>query len=131
MAGENGINGFAEDGAALLEDGVIHAPFDFEVHRGLGAVFVETDPEFEAIFVTVDGVAIRGEAWGVQVEAMDGIGKVGAGGAELIDLQVGGDEVPDRQGGFLADLILQLEALHLEAVLAHGNGYGVSAGSTG
>ena len=64
------------DSTALFQNSVIHPALDLKENGrlGIGVVGVESQPEFEAILVAVDGAPIDPKIVGVEVEVVDRVG---------------------------------------------------------
>ena len=84
---------FAADTAALLENDVVHPPFDLEKNGGVRAIFVVAEAEFVAVFIAVDRVLIEREFGGIEVQAVNRVGEVRQSCAKFINFEIRAHEI--------------------------------------
>ena len=74
MTGQEPTDGVAPHSAALLEDAIVHAPFELEIHRRIQPIIVITQTKLEAVFGAVDGVVMSAQIIGIEVKAVNRVG---------------------------------------------------------
>src|ERR1043166_2006527 len=119
MPAEQEGDAFLAHAAALLEDAIVHAPFDLEENRRIGVRAVVTQPQLVAVLVSVDRGPIEFQVVRVHIEAMDRIGIVGFADAVFVEVNVTANKITNEQGSLFGDEVLQLEALLLHPISSH------------
>ena len=119
MALEQRFDRVMADAAALLEDAIVHAPLDFEKHRGIRVQAIIPETQFEAVLVPIDRPPIESQVILIQVQAMDRIRVIRPPDAEFVHFQVAPDKIPHLKSGWFRDQVFQLEPLLLHSVSAH------------
>jgi hypothetical protein len=114
---------FPANGAALFENGIVLTPLDLKVDGGIGPVFVKAQAQFVPILIAVNRFPVEAKGIRIKVKTMNRIGKIRAGGPELVDLEIRADEVSHGASGFLTDHVLQFEPLQLQIVGTHVRSY--------
>jgi hypothetical protein len=76
MSAQQSRHSIFSHAAALFENTVVDATLDFKKDRRIGSVVVETEAQFEAIFVAVDCGPKGVEIGGVEIQAVDRVTEV-------------------------------------------------------
>lgn len=114
MSGDQFLDRFAMHDGAALRDDLIVATLHFQINWLPFAIVIIPDAQFETVPVSVHRVAIGIEVGRVEVDAMNGVRKVGLGCAEAVHIQIGFHKLPNLKRRMFGCQILVFESLTLE-----------------
>jgi len=114
------------DDSPFLGDDPVHPPLDLEIDGSLVRCFIVPDAQFVAVAVAVDGFLVGPQIGGIKVQAVNGVGEIGLGGAVGVHVQIRGDEVAYPESNFFVDHILVLKPLFLDGVHDYKKALGVA-----
>ena len=113
VAGQQPAHRVFAHAAALFQDDVVLASFDFEEDRRVRLVVVVAQAELESIPVPVNSAPVRLQTVRVEIEAQRGIRPVRLQRAVFVNFQVAPHEIPNAKRLRLVDVIFQFVALML------------------